>query len=83
MQPVSFHPKERIQSPAFDSHPDVIPLKVLDAKYEGGGDIVVSCWKLSDLDLERIKNTGKVYIAFMGDRHPAMMASVNPEDVGI
>lgn len=33
-------------------------------------DCVVSCWQLSDEELEEVKRTGKVFVGALGKTHP-------------
>ena len=81
MHPSTFHPKERTL--AKSAHPGVAGLRVVDGKLPCGTHVFISCWDLTDQDMERLKNTRKIYVMVMGDDHPPILPTVHPEDAGI
>jgi len=48
-----------------------------------GGDKVVSCWELSDEDIEKLKETKKIYLCLLTFNRPLQpqLLTVNKEEV--
>lgn len=58
---------------------NVIDLPITRIKYEDGSHAVESCWELSKEELEKVKETGKVYFVCMGDTHPPILLSAESQ----
>lgn len=64
---------------APEGNNDVIDLPITRLKYEDGSNAVESCWKLSQEELEHVKETGKVYFVCMGQTHPPILLSTRSQ----
>ena len=45
---------------------------------DGDVDCVMSCWELSPEELEKFKETGRIYFHMYGNTHPPMMLTPYP-----
>lgn len=64
---------------APESQPEVIDLPITRFKFSDGGNGVESCWQLSEEELQKVKETGKVYFICIGDTHPPIMLSAESQ----
>lgn len=55
---------------------NVIDLPITRLVLYDGCPAVESCWELSKEELEKVKETGKIYFACMGEIHPPILLSV-------
>ena len=58
---------------------NVVDLPITQLKYTDGSSAVESCWQLSEEELEKVKETGKVYFICMGQTHPPIFLSSKSE----
>ena len=58
---------------------NVVDLPITQLKYTDGSFAVESCWKLSKEEVEKVKETGKVYFICMGRTHPPIFLSSKSE----
>lgn len=58
---------------------NVADLPITRLVYEDESHAVESCWELSKEELEKIKETGKVYFVCIGDTHPPILLSTKSE----
>lgn len=54
-------------------------LPITRFKFDDGGQGVESCWQLTEEELEKIKETGKVYFICVGVTHPPIMLSTESQ----
>jgi hypothetical protein len=55
------------------------PLCVLRAKFAGGEPFVLSCWKLTQEELDEINKSGKVWLMVFGTGMPPVaLTSIKP-----
>lgn len=60
---------------APSGHPEVIDLPITKFKFDNGTSGVESCWELSEEELKKVKETGKIYFVCAGATHPPIMLS--------
>lgn len=58
---------------------NVIDLPITRLEYKDGSHAVESCWELSKEELEKIKETGKLYFVCIGDTHPPILLSAESQ----
>lgn len=58
---------------------NVDDLPITRLEFSDGTHGVESCWKLSKEELERVKETGKVYFLAVGDTHPPILLSAKSQ----
>ena len=62
-----------LKAPKGSTDVDELPITRLVAP--NGSLAVESCWELSKEELEKVKETGKIYFACMGETHPSILLS--------
>jgi len=79
MEATSFKEETRVLGPPPGvSEKEVHSLPVAMVDY-GDTPAVVSCWKLTKADLERIKKTGQIYLVICGrTMPPSIVMAENP-----
>lgn len=83
MIPIPFHERERVLAPPTGKHDEIAGLRIVDATYYDGSPMMISCWQLSDEDLETIIKTRKIYHAVLGNTHSPTMLTAHKEDIGL
>ena len=63
-----------LKAPEGSTDVEELPISRLVAP--GGYAAVESCWELSKEELEKVKESGKIYFACMGETHPPILLSV-------
>lgn len=58
---------------------NVVDLPITKLKYTDGSNAVESCWELSEKELEKVKETGKIYFVCMGKTHPPIFLGSKSE----
>lgn len=58
---------------------EVADLPIIRLEFDDGSHAVESCWQLSKEELEKVKETGKVYFVCMGDTHPPILLSAKSQ----
>lgn len=58
---------------------DVADLPITRLEYEDGSHAVESCWELSKEELEKVKETGKIYFVCIGETHPPILLSAKSQ----
>ena len=75
MKPV----KTENSNSVLKGYENVADLPITRLKYEDESHVVESCWELSKEELEKVKETGRVYFVCIGDTHPPILLSVKSE----
>lgn len=83
MYPITFHPNERVLSPPPGQHEEISCLRVVDITYADGTPGCISCWQLTAEDIQRIQETGKLYICVLGRSQPPILPTVSKEELGL
>lgn len=61
------------------SEDEVSSLSVLQTKYDDGTPVVISCWKLTQEELEEVIRTKRVWLGIHGSTMPpAWVSGLNP-----
>lgn len=64
---------------APEGNDNVIDLPITRLEFKDGSHAVESCWKLSKEELEKVKETGKIYFVCMGETHPPILLSAESQ----
>jgi hypothetical protein len=75
MKPV----KTENSNAVLKGYENVEDLPITRLQYEDGTHAVESCWELSKEELEKIKETGKVFFVCIGDTHPPVLLSAKSQ----
>lgn len=68
-----------LDRPAGDGFKDCDPLNVLRCQDPVGRPMVISCWKLTQEELEEIQRTGRVWLSIWGPTMPpANVSGIKP-----
>ena len=81
MDPVSFHPDEQVMG-VGNSGADRC-LRVVPLRYESGQQVLVSAWKPTQAELDRLNAGGRVYVGIMMPMQPPVSLVTNPLDLGL
>lgn len=77
MFPISFDEANHVSGPPKNM-PDADPLNIFMTK-DGDEVLQISCWKLTEEELNIINNTGRVYLLVRGRKHPVVgLLGMNP-----
>jgi hypothetical protein len=69
--PSSFDESNHVLSrPMSMTDEECVPLSVLQTETEDGHPVTVSCWKLTEEELQEINRTGRVWLMVCGDSIP-------------
>ena len=74
MQPVSFPEETTIIS---CNNPEVEPLPVAISHYPDGTPASISCWKLTQEELEDLLRTKRIYLIVSSTTHPIVSITAN------
>ncbi|MZK53667.1 hypothetical protein [Clostridium beijerinckii] len=77
MKPV----KTENSNAVLKGYENVEDLPITRLQYEDGTHAVESCWELSKEELEKVKETGKVFFVCIGDTHPPVLLSAKSHRV--
>lgn len=78
MKPIKTNTTNSIlKAPKGSDNVDDLPITRLE--FSDGTHGVESCWELSKEELERVKETGKVYFLAVGDTHPPILLSTKSQ----
>ncbi|MBU3126751.1 hypothetical protein [Clostridium tagluense] len=58
---------------------NVVDLPITKLEYTDGSSAVESCWQLSKKELEKVKETGKIYFVCMGKTHPPILLDIKSQ----
>lgn len=75
MKPV----KTENSNAVLKGYENVEDLPITRLQYEDGTHAVESCWELSKEELEKVKETGKVFFVCIGDTHPPVLLSAKSQ----
>lgn len=68
-----------LDKPQGMSYEECEALSVWRGPTQGGNPVVVSCWKLTQEELEEINRTGRVWLMLYGETmQPAIVCGVKP-----
>jgi hypothetical protein len=62
-----------LDGPPGTTSAEVAPLSVWRGVQLDGTPVVISCWKVTKEELERIQKTGRIWIYVMGDTMPPIL----------
>lgn len=83
MHSIPFHPNERVISPPPGKEQEITGLRVLDAHFDNGQHVMISCWQLTAEDLQRINETGVIYLMVASTGHPPVKLTAHSEECGL
>lgn len=66
-----------LQPPADMTVDECTPLNVWHGSYPGGQPVVISCWKLTQEELEEFKRTGRIWLHVFGATMPPVYLGAN------
>jgi len=58
---------------------NVVDLPITQLTYTDGSSAVESCWQLSEEELEKVKETGKIYFVCMEKTHPPILLDIKSQ----
>lgn len=58
---------------------NVVDLPITRFAFKDGRNAVESCWELSETEIEKIKETGKIYFVALGNTHPPILLSAKSQ----
>lgn len=67
MNPVNFKFQNGVLSPPKGMEEEVVPLPIFH-----DGEWTVSCWEVTDAEIEEISKTKRVWLAVQGKTHPPL-----------
>jgi len=78
MVPTAFDEENDVLDPPVGMTQDEVQsLSVYRGHYPDGTPIIISCWKLTEGELDEIKKTGRIWLHLMGHTMPPACVSVN------
>lgn len=83
MYPTTFHPLEHLVLPPEGEHENICSLRVVPVAYQDGTKSMISCWKLTQEELQMVQETGVVYLEILGGAHPPVQIHVDPDQTGL
>jgi len=78
MEPISFHPQEH----TLKGFGEVRDMPVVHVVYVDGRESMVSCWKMTFMDILRAIFFQKVYLSVSGP-HPPVLLSTSLKGIGL